>query len=156
MAEIGRINNLNAKGAMLGNYSCPNLSNWDPVSHYLMLSCLHSPEHSNPQSPVWWENIRSITRFWYLNPLTFVEECLISTLNRTPPHRTNMSSPSQLRLPDLLAQWPWPRKLNQHYQEAKTESDKWLRGFEVLDAKSQRSFDLCDFRQYSFRCLSSI
>ena len=65
-----------------------------------------------------------------------------------------MSSVPQLRLPDLLAQWPWPRKLNQHYQEVKTESDKWLQGFEVLDAKSQSSFDLCDFRQYSFRYLS--
>jgi hypothetical protein len=67
-----------------------------------------------------------------------------------------MSSLPQFRLPDLLAQWPWPRKLNQHYQETKSESDKWLRDFEALDAKSQRSFDLCDFGKYSlFRYLSS-
>ena len=61
-----------------------------------------------------------------------------------------MSSLPQFRLPDLLAQWPWPRKLNQHYQEAKAESAEWLRGFEALDAKSQRSFDFCDFRKCSF------
>ncbi|KAI0273275.1 terpenoid synthase [Russula aff. rugulosa BPL654] len=56
-----------------------------------------------------------------------------------------MSSLPQFRLPDLVAQWPWPRKLNQHYQEAKSESGKWLRDFEALDTKSQRSFDFCDF-----------
>lgn len=67
-----------------------------------------------------------------------------------------MSSPPEFRLPELVAQWPWPRKLNQHYQEAKSESGKWLRDFEALDAKSQRSFDFCDFRRYSlFRYLSS-
>jgi len=35
--------------------------------------------------------------------------------------------------------------LNQHYHQAKAESDTWLRGFEALDPKSQRSFDFCDF-----------
>jgi hypothetical protein len=66
-----------------------------------------------------------------------------------------MSLP-QFRLPDLVAQWPWPRKLNQHYQEAKSESGKWLQHFKVLDAKSQRSFNFCDFRKYPlFRYLSS-
>ena len=38
--------------------------------------------------------------------------------------------------------------LNQHHQEAKSESDNWLRGFEALDPKSQRSFDFCDFREH--------
>jgi len=55
-----------------------------------------------------------------------------------------MSTP-QYRLPDIVAQWPWPRSLNQHYQEAKAESGQWLRDFKALDAKAQRSFDLCDF-----------
>ncbi|KAI9507316.1 terpenoid synthase [Russula earlei] len=55
-----------------------------------------------------------------------------------------MSSP-QFCLPDPVAQWPWPRMLNAHYQAAKSESDNWLRDFEALDAKSQRAFDFCDF-----------
>jgi hypothetical protein len=59
-----------------------------------------------------------------------------------------MSSLPQFRLPDLLAQWPWSRKSNQYYQEAKSESDRWLRDFEALDAKSQQSFDFCDFGKY--------
>ena len=56
----------------------------------------------------------------------------------------------QYRLPDPLAQWPWPRTLNKHYAEVKPESDAWLRGFHALDTKSQRSFDLCNFCELLF------
>ena len=59
-----------------------------------------------------------------------------------------MSTPPQFCLPDPVSLWPWPRTLNQHYQEAKLESDNWLRDFEALDAKSQRSFNFCDFRKH--------
>jgi hypothetical protein len=66
-----------------------------------------------------------------------------------------MSSLPQIYLPDPLAQWPWPRKLSEHYAEVKPESDGWLRSFQALDAKSQRSFDLCNFCQFApyFRIL---
>ncbi|KAI0306221.1 terpenoid synthase [Multifurca ochricompacta] len=56
-----------------------------------------------------------------------------------------MSALPQLYLPDPLAQWPWLRELNPHYAEIKPESDAWLHGFESLDAKSQNSFDRCNF-----------
>ncbi|KAI0248889.1 terpenoid synthase [Lactifluus subvellereus] len=56
-----------------------------------------------------------------------------------------MSNLPQFSLPDPAAEWPWPRILNCHYQEAKSESDSWMRGFEALDSKSQRSFDFCNF-----------
>ena len=58
-----------------------------------------------------------------------------------------MSSLPHFHLPNPLAQWPWPRKLSEHYSEVKPESDEWLRSFQALDAKSQRSFDLCNFCQ---------
>ncbi|KAI9442056.1 terpenoid synthase [Lactarius psammicola] len=56
-----------------------------------------------------------------------------------------MSGLPQFHLPDLLAQWPCPRVLNQHYEETKPEFDKCVRGFEALDAKSQSAFDRCNF-----------
>ncbi|KAI9462678.1 terpenoid synthase [Russula earlei] len=56
-----------------------------------------------------------------------------------------MSSLPQIYLPDPLAQWPWPRKLNAHYAEVKPESDEWLKSFQALDPKSQKSFDRCNF-----------
>jgi len=61
-----------------------------------------------------------------------------------------MTALTQFRLPDPLAQWPWPRKLNPHYAEVKPVSEAWLRSFETLDDKSQRSFDRCNFGKYLF------
>jgi hypothetical protein len=66
-----------------------------------------------------------------------------------------MSALPQFRLPDPISLWPWPRTLNRYYQEAKVESDEWLHSFEVLDAKSQRAFDFCDFRKQSQATLSA-
>ncbi|KAI0306219.1 terpenoid synthase [Multifurca ochricompacta] len=63
-----------------------------------------------------------------------------------------MSNLPQFYLPDSLAQWPWPRILNKHYAEVKPESDCWLGGFEALDVKSQRSFDLCNFHGLRVAC----
>ena len=62
-----------------------------------------------------------------------------------------MSTLLKFCLPDPVSLWPWPRTLNRYYQEAKSESDNWLRGFEALDAKSQRSFEFCDFRTHILR-----
>ncbi|KAI0267826.1 terpenoid synthase [Gloeopeniophorella convolvens] len=56
-----------------------------------------------------------------------------------------MSALPQFHLPNPLAKWPWVRTLNPHYAEVKPESDAWTHGFGALDAKSQRSFDLCNF-----------
>jgi hypothetical protein len=66
-----------------------------------------------------------------------------------------MPALTQFRLPDPLVHWPWPRTLNPHYAEVKLESDAWLRSFEVLDAKSQRSFDRCNFGKYIY-CFISV
>ncbi|KAH8991186.1 terpenoid synthase [Lactarius akahatsu] len=56
-----------------------------------------------------------------------------------------MSELPQFYLPDLFAQWPWPRLSNQHYEETKPEFDEWVRSLEALDAKSQSAFDRCNF-----------
>ena len=60
-----------------------------------------------------------------------------------------MSELPQFHLPDLLSQWPWPRVLNQHYEEAKREFDEWFRGLEALEPKSQRLFDRIHVCEYS-------
>ena len=61
-----------------------------------------------------------------------------------------MPAQTQYRLPDPLSNWPWLRTLNPHYAEVKPESEAWLRGFEALDAKSQRSFERCNFGKYTY------
>ncbi|KAG1876689.1 terpenoid synthase [Suillus subalutaceus] len=44
-------------------------------------------------------------------------------------------------IPDLLARWPFPRLLNQHYSEVDAESSAWLESFKVLSPKAQQAFD---------------
>jgi hypothetical protein len=56
----------------------------------------------------------------------------------------------QFRLPEMLAEWPLPRTLNQHHQETKYESDKWVHDLGVLDAGAQKSFDSTNSGEYSF------
>ncbi|EJD00099.1 terpenoid synthase [Fomitiporia mediterranea MF3/22] len=50
-----------------------------------------------------------------------------------------------LFLPELLANWPWPREINPHYEEVKKEADAWFRSFNAFSTRSQLAFDKCDF-----------
>ncbi|PBK68860.1 terpenoid synthase [Armillaria solidipes] len=49
------------------------------------------------------------------------------------------------RLPETVANWPWPRKINPYYEEAKAESEAWFHSFEAFTPEAQRAFDRCDF-----------
>lgn len=51
----------------------------------------------------------------------------------------------QFYLPDPLAQWPWKRVLNPHYERVKPATEAWVRSFQFLNARSQRSFERCNF-----------
>ena len=57
-----------------------------------------------------------------------------------------MSSPAlTFRFPDLLANFPWPRNLSEHYLEAKAESSAWTESFNFCDEEALRAFNFCDF-----------
>ena len=47
-------------------------------------------------------------------------------------------------LPDLLANWPWKRELNPHYDVVRAETASWLHGFGLFDAASEDAFDRCE------------
>ncbi|KZV73684.1 terpenoid synthase [Peniophora sp. CONT] len=49
------------------------------------------------------------------------------------------------RLPDCLANWPWPRRLNRSYPEVKAASSAWVRSFGAFSSKAQDAYDRCDF-----------
>ncbi|KAG1788383.1 terpenoid synthase [Suillus variegatus] len=44
-----------------------------------------------------------------------------------------------------MVNWPWPRAINPHFEDVKTEVDAAFRDFRALDPKSQEAFDKCDF-----------
>lgn len=50
-------------------------------------------------------------------------------------------------LPDLLANFPWPRRLSEHYKEAKAESSAWTESYHLFDEEGLKGFNLCDFSE---------
>lgn len=67
-----------------------------------------------------------------------------------PKHKRHLmsaqSSPSLwIHIPDTLASWPWPRKINPHYKICKIESSTWIKSFGVqLDKSTHEAFSKCD------------
>ncbi|KAJ7737458.1 terpenoid synthase [Mycena maculata] len=53
--------------------------------------------------------------------------------------------PRIIRLPDTLATWPYPRRINPFYAALKIESSAWLESFNAFSLKAQKAFNRCDF-----------
>ncbi|KAG1886767.1 terpenoid synthase [Suillus subluteus] len=53
--------------------------------------------------------------------------------------------PKKIFIPDVLARWPFPRRLNQHHSKVSAESSAWLESFKAFSPKAQQAFDRCDF-----------
>lgn len=58
-----------------------------------------------------------------------------------------MSSQSSrwVHIPNILASWPWPRKINPHYATCKAESSAWIESFGAFDEVAQEKFNRCNF-----------
>ena len=54
-----------------------------------------------------------------------------------------------ITLPDTLASWPFPRRINPHYETVAPESSAWVRRLRAFGPLSQRAFDKCDFGQFA-------
>ena len=67
------------------------------------------------------------------------------TLTRTSLDMLDGKHPDMLHIPDTLADWPWPRSLNPHYEEVSEQSTEWLRSFNAFPSRVQAVFDACDF-----------
>ncbi|KAK4184826.1 terpenoid synthase [Podospora australis] len=59
-----------------------------------------------------------------------------------------------IRLPDILASWPWQRAINPHYEECKAVSDAWLQSFNVFTPKAQAAVNRCLLASLGFPTLS--
>ena len=46
-----------------------------------------------------------------------------------------------LHIPNMLADWPWQRKINPFYEEVAAEGDAWLRTYLPFNPKSYYAFD---------------
>ncbi|KAK4185224.1 terpenoid synthase [Podospora australis] len=50
-----------------------------------------------------------------------------------------------VKVPDMLREWPYPRRLNPHYEQVKAEGLAWINQFRLFDPESQDAFNRCDF-----------
>lgn len=57
--------------------------------------------------------------------------------------------PKMFYLPNTMANWPWPRRINPFFEQVKVEADEWFRSFNALSPKSLKAFEKCDFGWYS-------
>jgi hypothetical protein len=55
--------------------------------------------------------------------------------------------PVQVSLPDLEANWNWPRRLNPHIHEISQECSDWAVGFKAFTPQAQKAFDKCNFSE---------
>jgi hypothetical protein len=51
-------------------------------------------------------------------------------------------------LPTILGNWPWPLKLNPHYEECKEELAARWKSFCAFSPKAQDAFNKCHFGMY--------
>lgn len=51
-------------------------------------------------------------------------------------------------IPDTLANWPWPRSLNPHYETVSAASLDWLWSFQIFPPKAQLAFKKCDYGKH--------
>ena len=73
-----------------------------------------------------------------------------------PAANMHLSPATSFRLPDTLAGWPWPRRINPHYAEVKAASAAWLESFHAFGPKAQRAFNLCDFSKHALEVLRTL
>jgi hypothetical protein len=48
-------------------------------------------------------------------------------------------------LPDLEANWKWPRRLNPYTEEVRQDREDWVIKFGAFTPEAQRVFDKCNF-----------
>lgn len=59
--------------------------------------------------------------------------------------------PQTIHLPETMANWPLPRRLNPHYAAVVQQSAEWISSFGAFGPKAQTAFDKCNIGEYSCR-----
>ena len=58
---------------------------------------------------------------------------------------SNEHRPAKIFIPDLLARWPWPRRINPHFPAVAEESGAWTASLGAFSPKAQHAFDRAKF-----------
>jgi hypothetical protein len=70
-----------------------------------------------------------------------------SVTEMEPPSAPSVAHLQQIRItfPDVMADWPWRRRISPYFEEVRAESMAWFRTFNTFGPKAQRIFEECNF-----------
>ena len=52
---------------------------------------------------------------------------------------------TRIFIPNVLARWPWSRRINPNYAVLKKEAGAWITSFQAFSSKGQDAFNRCEF-----------
>ena len=58
------------------------------------------------------------------------------------------SEPTRIFIPNVVARWPWRRRINPNYAVVREEADAWITSFQAFSPKAQDAFNRCDFSKF--------
>jgi len=74
-----------------------------------------------------------------------IAESLVWGVSAVEKHENKRITPIRIFIPNVLARWPWPRRINPNYAVVKKEADTWITSFQAFTPKAQDAFNRCDF-----------
>jgi hypothetical protein len=76
---------------------------------------------------------------------SITNESLVREESALEKNDNRYGGPTRIFIPNVLARWPWPRRINPNYAVVKKEADAWLMSFQAFSPKAQDAFNRCDF-----------
>jgi hypothetical protein len=78
---------------------------------------------------------------------SIANESLVREETALEKNDNRYARPTRIFIPNVLARWPWPRRINPNYAVVKKEADFWMTSFQAFSPKAQDAFNRCDFSQ---------
>jgi hypothetical protein len=91
------------------------------------------------------------------NHKSIVNKSLVWEESTLEKNDNKYGRPTRIFIPNALARWPWPRRINPNYAVLKKEAGTWIMSFQAFSPKAQDAYNRCDFGKcfpsYSVRVL---
>ena len=88
---------------------------------------------------------RSVSLFTVRKHKSITDEPIVREESALETNVNKCSRPIRIFIPNVLARWPWPRRINPHYSVLKKEADAWITSFQAFSPRAQDAFNRCEF-----------
>ena len=91
---------------------------------------------------------RGISVFNARKHKNIINESFVQEESALEKNDNEYGRPTGIFIPNVLARWPWRRRINPNYSVVKKESDAWMMSFQAFSPKAQDAFNRCDPSRY--------